>query len=474
MVEMPLPLTIEEASVSLRCGELTAVRMVQALLRHADRVDARLGAYLTRFDEAALAAAAQCDAELAAGRDCGPLHGIPIALKDVIAAREGETTAQSQVLDRAWGANRDAVVVARLRAAGAVIMGKTTTMEFAIGMPDERIPFPIPLNPWNMACWPGGSSSGTANGVASGLFLAGLGSDTGGSIRLPAALCGVTGLAPTYGLVPKSGVVPLGFSLDRVGPIARSAWDCAAILNALAGHDPSDDASARRPRTDYLHDIEKSLDGLRIGFVCGPLIDAASDDVRRAYQAALQLTGGLGADLREIALPLYDETSAVMVLTMAAEAFAYHHNDFRSRWADYTPGTRETVGWGAFVSGADYVQAQRVRRVSQRRIHALFDEVDLIICPTSTAGAPALADMLGEARTRAMAHWHVTYWSTLGLPVLALPIGFDMGGLPLGIQLIGKPFDEQTVLRAGYAYQNVTDWHLRLPPLAANKSGSHR
>ncbi|HXZ85567.1 MAG TPA: amidase, partial [Myxococcota bacterium] len=215
--------TLESLGARLRAGERSSVALVQDCLRSADALDARLGTYLARFDAAALESAAALDAELAAGHDRGPLHGIPLGIKDILAAREGPTTAQSLVLDPLWGAGRDARVVERLRAAGAVILGKTTTMEFAIGEPDREKPFPLPRNPWDLERSPGGSSSGTGNGVAAGLFPAGLGTDTGGSVRIPASFCGVSGHRPTFGLVPKTGCVPLGFSYDSIGPLARSA-----------------------------------------------------------------------------------------------------------------------------------------------------------------------------------------------------------------------------------------------------------
>lgn len=468
MVEDQIPLTIEDASTRLRAGTISSVNLVKALQRRADRIDGRLGSYLTRFDETAIATAEMMDLERAEGKDRGPLHGIPLGVKDIIAAKEGRTTAQSLVLDPAWGEGKDAPVVDRLRAAGAVIMGKLTTMEYAIGAPEADKPFPVPCNPWNEACWPGGSSSGTANGIAGGLFLGGLGTDTGGSVRIPSALCGVSGLIPTYGLVPKSGVVPLGFSLDRIGPMARSAWDCAAMLTAMAGYDSSDETSAERPAADYLQGIDQTLDNMTIGVVRSPLLDVAAPQVRETYEAALATFERLGARTREVTLPLYNELSSALMVTMATEALAYHRNDFAKRWTDYTHGTRETVGWAAFMSGADYVQAQRVRRVGQRRIRALFEEVDLIICPTSTAGAPSFDAMLGEMRMESMAHFHTTYWSALGTPTLAVPIGFDASGLPLGIQITGRPFDEARILRAGYAYQGETDWHRRIAPMLSS------
>jgi len=242
-----LPSTIADAAAALRSGTLTSAALTTELLARTDALDETLGTYVSRFDDSALVAAAQADADFAAGIDRGPLQGIPIAVKDIIAARAGATTACSKVLDRDWGRGTDAPVVARLRAEGAVITGKTATMEFAMGAPDADGPFPIHRNPWDLDRWPGGSSAGTGTGVSAGLILGGLGSDTGGSVRIPAALCGISGLKPSYGLVPKSGVVPLGYSLDTVGPMARTARDCALILQTIAGESADDPTSVDRP-----------------------------------------------------------------------------------------------------------------------------------------------------------------------------------------------------------------------------------
>jgi aspartyl-tRNA(Asn)/glutamyl-tRNA(Gln) amidotransferase subunit A len=237
---MALPKTITEAAAGLRDGTLSSVELVQEGIAAADALDGELGVYITRFDGQALHAAARADAELAAGVDLGPLHGIPLGIKDILAATEGPTTAQSVVLDPAWGQGKDAITVARLKQAGAIVPGKLSTMEYASGLPDPEKPFPLPRNPWNKDTWAGGSSSGTGAGVASGMFMAGLGTDTGGSIRIPAIFCGISGLMPTYGRVPNAGCVPLGYSLDHIGPLARSVRDCWTILQALAGGDPRD------------------------------------------------------------------------------------------------------------------------------------------------------------------------------------------------------------------------------------------
>jgi aspartyl-tRNA(Asn)/glutamyl-tRNA(Gln) amidotransferase subunit A len=456
-----LPRTISGAAEALRAGRLTSSSLVEALQARADRVDPELGIYLSRFDDTAMAAAARADAELAAGRDRGPLHGIPVAVKDIITTEEGPTTAQSLVLDRAWGGGRDAPVVARLRQAGAVITGKTSTMEFAIGLPDPTKPFPVPRNPWDPATWPGGSSSGTGSGLAAGLFLGGLGTDTGGSIRIPATFCGITGLKPTFGRVPKTGCVPLGYSFDTIGPMARSAGDCALMLTAMAGPDPDDPCTVDVPLDDYAGALGQPVAGLRVG-AARPhrRADDVDPDLAPCFDSALQALAGAGAEVVDLEIPHYRELCDATLVASGAEAFAYHRADLGERWTDYGAGTRAYIAIGALYSAADYVAAQRVRRIGQKAVARLFESVDVIAMPTTAIAAPELAALDPGRMLEAI---YTLAWNAVGLPTLALPMGFNAGGLPLGMQLTGRPWEETTVLRVGDAYQAMTDWHVRAP-----------
>jgi aspartyl-tRNA(Asn)/glutamyl-tRNA(Gln) amidotransferase subunit A len=468
---MELPRTLTDAARALRDGSVTSVALTEAAIATADRLDGAIGTYITRFDDYALGRAAQADAELAGGVDRGPLHGIPFGVKDILAMAEGPTTAQSLILDRSWGAGRDAPVVARVKAAGAVITGKTTTMEFACGMPDDTKPFPVPRNPWDPDTWPGGSSSGTGSGVAAGMFLAGFGTDTGGSIRIPAAFCGVSGLMPTFGRVPKSGCVPLGYSLDHIGPLARSARDCAAVLEVIAGRHPSDPDSVDAPFTAPGFDGE--LSGLRIGLVRdNHFADGCDPALAGAFDAAATVLAKQGATLEEVTLPYWHEMISATMITMGCEALAYHRDDLVTRWSDYYAATRATMITGATVSGADYVQAQRVRRVAQDAIGRVFETVDVIACPTTSTGAPrfdALTRPDGRFDiTELFGRIHTPYWDALGNPVLAVPMGSTAAGLPLSLQLAGPAFGEATILRVGDAFQQHTDWHLRAPELATS------
>ncbi|MFI6826457.1 amidase [Kribbella sp. NPDC050241] len=459
--------TISAALASLRSGEVTASGLVDEAITAADAHDGELGIYLARFDEPAREAAAAADEIYAAGDPAGPLLGIPLGIKDIITTVEGPTTAQSLVHDPAWGDQLDAPVVGRLRAAGGIISGKTTTMEFATGVPDPSKPFPIPRNPWNPDHWTGGSSSGTGNGMAAGAFLGGLGTDTGGSIRIPAAFCGISGLKATFGRVPKSGCVPLGYSLDNIGPMARSARDCAIMLTVLAGCDASDPCSVDEPVPDYENALTGDLGGLRIGV--DPLAEyrRADQDPRlgELLEAALAVLTARGATVVPVRLPYYRELTAATGITSRSEAFAYHAPDLRTRWSDYFAATRQGVGIAAAYTGADYVQAQRVRRVGQRELASLFTEVDLIVTPTASVEAFTI-DGLSSLATERFRAMHTSYWNAVGNPALSIPMGLGVRGLPLGLQLVGRPFDEALVLRAGDAYQQATDWHLRQPALA--------
>jgi aspartyl-tRNA(Asn)/glutamyl-tRNA(Gln) amidotransferase subunit A len=457
------PITITDAARGLRAKEFSSVELVQAALDRADELDAKLGVYLERFDGPALARAAQADAELARGRDLGPLHGLPIGVKDIIAAHEGPTTANSLILDPAWGDGKDAVVMERIRAAGAVITGKVTTSEFALAPHDRDKPHPRPLNPWNPERWTGGSSSGTGAGVAAGLFLAGFGTDTGGSIRMPAAYCGLSGLMGTYGRVPTAGCVPLGYSLDHIGPLTRRALDCGHFLAAIAGDDPRDPYTVAVPPLMVVEG--GSLKGVRVGVFRPHQVETITDPaLEGVFDDALAALRELGAELVEVELPLYPETETALRVTMRAEGFAYHQPDMTTRWKDYYRLTREILGAGTLDSSADYVQAQRVRRAAQRKLVELFNRVDVIAMPTTGTGAPTYDDIDNQRLVPRLRTVFTGYWDAVGNPALVVPMGFSSDAMPLSLQLAGRPFSEAMLVAVGDAFQSVTDWHLRTPP----------
>jgi aspartyl-tRNA(Asn)/glutamyl-tRNA(Gln) amidotransferase subunit A len=461
-----LPLTIKAAATALREGQITSTMLTAGMLDRIEHLNPRLGAFIAVSGETAMAAAQQADADLDRGLDKGPLQGIPLGIKDIIATRDAPTTANSHILDRSWGAHWDAPVVERLRAAGAVIMGKTVTSEFACGSPDPDNGFPMPKNPWNVEHSAAGSSAGTGIAVAAGLVLGGLGTDTGGSVRAPAAANGHTGLKVTFGRVPKFGCVPLGYSLDSIGPMARTAWDCAALLKVMAGYDPRDPTAAEQPVADYPAALTGQIEGLRIGVPSTYFFDTPELDpeVKAAVLESIEVLKRAGAVVREVTIPHVEVAKNANNLIWAAEGFAYHQEDLRTRWELYGRYTRTMIARGALFNGPDYIQAQRVRSYFQKAVATVMADLDVLVTPTATTPAEKIADM--DMQRRLLGASFTGVWNLIGLPALAVPCGFSSTGLPLSMQVVGKPFDEATVLRVGDAYQQSVDWHLRVPPIA--------
>ncbi|WP_228566928.1 amidase [Nocardia sp. SYP-A9097] len=353
--------TLTDAAAALRSGAVSATGLVGHALDNADAADGTLGVFLARFTDRARAQADRVDAKIAAGEELAPLDGIPVGVKDILSHSHAPTTAQSLVLDPAWGsATGDCTVVSRLEHAGAIVTGKTTTMEFAIGVPDPDKPFPVPRNAWDPQRWAGGSSSGSGSGVAAGMFLGAVGTDTAGSIRIPAAFNGITGLKPTFGRVPKSGVVPLGYTLDHVGPMARSAADCALLLSVMAGHDAADPYSSPAPLDDYPAALTGDLRGITIGVDDLDRYASAGIDPGQPqlFSDALAALREAGATIVPVEVPMYPEVTAIDVMVMLAEAHTYHRHDLRTRWTDYGRGTRIILAAGGALDATDYIQAQ--------------------------------------------------------------------------------------------------------------------
>jgi aspartyl-tRNA(Asn)/glutamyl-tRNA(Gln) amidotransferase subunit A len=462
-----IPLTIKDAAAAMRTGAISSTELTGTLLERIEQLNPELGAFIAITAGTAMSAAAKADAAFAAGIDAGPLQGIPIGVKDIIATREAPTTANSHILDRNWGAHWDAPVVERLRNAGAVVMGKTVTSEFALGAPDPDNGFPMPKNPWNPEHAASGSSAGSGIAVASGMVLAALGTDTGGSVRGPASFNGHTGLKVTYGRVPKFGVVPLAYSLDSIGPMARTAWDCAALLAVMAGHDPRDPDAAEKPVPDYTAALSGSVEGLRIGIPRSYFfdVDGLDEEVKDAVLAGVDALRAAGAVVKDVTIPHAEQAKFANNLIMTAEASAYHHDDLRDRWQLYGRYTRTLLARGVLFSGPDYVQAQRFRSYFKKAVAAVMRDVDVLITPTSPKPAEKIADFDHEKRLLGQISF-MGMWNLTGLPALAVPCGFSSTGLPLSMQIVGKPFDETTVLKVGDAYQQRVDWQLRVPPMA--------
>jgi aspartyl-tRNA(Asn)/glutamyl-tRNA(Gln) amidotransferase subunit A len=466
-----LPLTIAEAAEWLRSGKITSVALTEAQLARAHATQDTLAAFILIMDDVALAGARQADADFAAGVDRGPLQGIPIGVKDIIATKDAPTTANSRVMDPAWGQRDDATVVKKLRAAGAIIFGKLGLHEYALGWPDPETGFRIPKNPWDLTRTPGGSSSGTGAAVGGGVILGGLGTCTGGSVRGPASYCGISGIKQTFGLVSKEGCVPLGYSLDHIGPMARTARDCAIMLQVMAGYDPLDLCTVDTPVPDMLGLMDGSLAGVRIGvprdyFFTAPNLD---DEVKTTVESALDAMAAAGATLVEVAIPHAEAARQAQRITMIGEAYAYHEPDLKTKPELYGKYTRQSFQLGAFFSAADYVNAQRLRPLIRQECADAFGErpgdgVDVLIVPTMTSVAPTFEGYDPDSTMRS--YGFTPIWNLTGLPAISIPCGFSEGGLPIGMQVVGRPFDEPTVFKIADAYQQITNWHLTIPPLA--------
>ena len=461
--------SIQKTSSDLRAGDITSRELVERALQASDRLNPILGTYLSRFDESALAAADRADSELQSGMDRGPLHGIPLGIKDIISTDEGPTSAQSLAQDPSWGDQGDGPLLQRLRGAGAVVMGKTTTMEYAIGFPDFDKPFPVPRNAWNADRWTGGSSSGTANGISSGQFFGGLGTDTGGSVRLPAAYCGISGFKQTFGLVPKSGCIPLGLSYDHIGPMATSVWDCAAMLTIMAGFDPTDRSTVRRPPLDYVATLNEDKAVKKAGVVTNrSLIDASSEQMMAVFDDAVNDMRAAGVEIVPFEVPHYEAMHDGTFIALQAEAFSWHRNQLRDKWTQYGRPTRLTIAQGALISAGDLVQVERVREIARKAVLAQMDEagVEVLLSPTTGYGATPFEG--ADRKAISLAAIHTPAWNSTGFPALSVPMGFDQDGMPCGMQIIGRPFEDDVVLRLGHRYQQLTEWHKHAPPLHAD------
>ena len=451
---------IAEAAQRLRDREITSVELTEATILRLERLEPTINAYITPTLELARDAAQRADADFAASIDRSPLQGVPIALKDLCATHDIRTTAGSRILGD-WVPQTDATVTRKLREGGAVLMGKLNLHEFAYGVTSANEHYGVVRNPWDLERHPGGSSGGSGAAVASGLAAGAIGTDTGGSIRIPASLCGVTGLMPSYGRVSRAGVVPLSWSLDHVGPLTRSVEDAALFLNAIAGYDPADHSSIRESNPfDAAAQLGEPIEGLRIGIVRDQFL-GVSDDVTRAVEDAIEVFRGLGAVTRDVSLPMLESVRALPILSV--EAAAYHAEWLRNRPGDYSDEVRSLLMMGATVSAVDYVNALRVRREFTDFVAHIMRNVDLLLMPTCSRTASRIdeidASVLQFARL-------TSPWDHTGQPVISVPCGFDGDGLPIGLSLAAPPLEEALLCRVAHAYQQETAWHLQRPALA--------
>ncbi len=451
-----------------------AVSPVEVVRAHLDRIaalDGRLRSYITVTADAALDAARAAERALMAGHARGALHGVPVAVKDLCHTAGVKTTGGSKIL-RDFVPAEDATVVARLRAAGAIVLGKLNMHEFAYGPEGLNEHYGHALNPWDIAQprVAGGSSSGSGVAVAAGLAAGALGSDTGGSIRIPAALCGITGIKPTYGRVSRAGVLPLSWSMDHIGPMTRTAADSALMLAAIAGHDPADPTTTTRSVPSYASALDGSVSGLRVGVLRSFFLETSDGEVRAAVEAAARTLADHGAILDDVTLGHLADIPAATMAIIGSEALAYHTEWVRTRADEYQADVIERLRMAAFVTGVQYVRGQQLRDLVRREVDTALARHDVLLAPTTPITAPRVGERevtAGASRTdvRSALIRFTRPFNFSGHPACSVPCGVDAGGLPIGMQLIGRAFDEATVLRVADAYQRFTDWHTRRPVL---------
>lgn len=459
-------LTITQAAAHLRARQLSPVELTEAYLQRIERLNPAINAFITITAEPARAQARRATEELADGIDRGALHGMPIALKDLFATAGIRTTAGSKVLAE-WVPDTDSTAARKLHEAGAVLLGKLNTHEFAYGGTTVNPHYGPTRNPWDTERIPGGSSGGSAAAMAAGLVAGTLGTDTAGSIRVPAAFCGVVGLKPTFGRVSKAGVVPVSWSFDHVGPITRTVEDAALLLGVIAGYDPADFATMPVPVPDYTAGLALGVQGLRIGIPRPYFFELLDAEVRAAVEAALVVLRDLGAELRDIELPLTASGTAGRGLVDMTEAYLYHNATVRTRPHDLGPDVLALLSRD-LPDGQTLVAGLRACRALAEQMRARLEEVDVLATPTMPVVAPRIGETtltvdgqriaLNAALLRCVSPFNATH-----LPALSVPCGFTAAGLPIGLQIAGRPFDEATVLRVGHAYEQATEWHLRRP-----------
>ena len=469
--EIPF-LSATELAELLRSRQVSPVEAAEAYLARIEQVDPSLNSYITITDEQAMAEARQAEAEIAAGRNRGPLHGIPVAVKDQFCTDGVLTTGGSSILED-YVPDYDATVMAKLKDAGAVLLGKLNMSEFAMGDAFHH-PYGRPRNPWDLSRNPGTSSSGSGAATAAFLCATSLGEDTAGSIRGPAAFCGLVGIRPTWGLVSRYGMLASTWSMDAAGPISRTVTDCAATLGAIAGYDPNDPYTRNAPVPDYLDGLDAGVHGLRVGVLSDRVnADGVEPDVRDSVNAAVAHMGELGAEVEEMSIPLIADSAAISTTLIYVDATAVHRQGLRDHPEKYDHNNRVRLLTGALVPAQAHQKAARLRQMLRDQILDALNRVDILALPASSVQATPIPteaglskngkedflSMLGGRRT------YTSPFNVASVPALSINCGFTSDGLPVGLQLVGRPFDEPTVLRAAYAYEQTTEWHTRRPPV---------
>ena len=461
-------LSVARAAKAIQAREISPLELTDAYLRHIDTLTPRINAYITVTSERARADARRATEELAAGRSRGPLHGIPIALKDLYETAGIRTTGGGKFHTN-HVPTHDCTVARRLHDAGTILLGKLNTHEYAYGVTTNNPHYGATRNPWNLEHIPGGSSGGSGAAIAAGLATATLGTDTGGSIRMPASVCGVVGMKATYGRVSKAGVLPLSYLFDHAGPITRTVEDAALVLGAIAGYDALDATTVRTPVDDYTSKLHAGVRGLRIGIPRDYFFDHLDDEVAAGVERAIDELRKLGADVRDIEMPgVANGVGAVFGLVLA-EAQEIHAHALRTRPQDFGADVGQLLG-SPTPNTETLMLALRARDALCVAMRRALESFDLLLTPAT----PIVAARIGEETIRyggieepvlsAMIRCTAPFNAT-GLPALSLPCGFTRAGLPIGLQLAGRPFDEVTVLQAGHAYEQATSWHTQTPKI---------
>lgn len=458
--------TIASAAADLAARKISPVELTKHMLARIARLDGQLHSFLMVTEERALADAAAAEKRFMAGTPRGTLDGIPIAHKDIYGTAGIRTTGHSRLLEHNVPAT-DSTVVRKWAEAGTVMLGKLATHEFAMGGPSFDIPWPPARNPWNTEHFTSGSSSGTGAAVAAGLILGGTGSDTGGSIRGPAAFCGIAGIKPTYGLCSRAGVLPLTYSMDHTGPMAWTVEDCAILLQAMVGHDPTDPASATRAAPDLLSGLNGGVAGVRIGVVrhFHEVDNKVNATVQKGIDDAVEILRTQGATIREVTLPALVEFQAAGFLILASEAYALHEKWLKTRWNEYGELFRDRVTLGGLISSADYVEALRRRRELQQAVAAAMKDVDILLTTAAPTEAPKIEGMPKWSSFEKPGF--TIPFNLTGQPAMSVCSGYGEGGLPVGIQMAARPFEDALLLRVCQAYEKATPWRGQRPAMAA-------
>ncbi len=456
-----------ELSRLIRKKEVSPVEVVKAHLARVEALEPALNSFIALLPEQAVEEAKLAEREIQAGRYRGPLHGIPIGLKDLFYVKGVPNTSGSKIFDH-FIPDYDSTLALKLKKAGTILLGKLNLHQFAYGPTGENPDYGNMHNPWDTKRIPGGSSGGSASATASGQCTLAMGTDTGGSIRIPSAVCGLVGLKPTYGRLSRYGITVLSWSQDHPGPMTRTVEDCALVMNAVAGYDPRDPSSSNRSIPDFAQSLTENIKGLRVGVPKEPFEDPVDSEVEHFVRNAIELLGKLGATIHEISWLMYHESKAISSTILMAEATAYHSQLMKRQGSRLDPKVRLRLEAGLLISAVDYLQAQRARRLFYQQSCDLFNEVDLLAGPTVPITACNIGTeevQIGNTRMGVipLLTQHTRPYNLNGFPAITVPCGFSKNGLPIGFQLAGKPFDEATVLRAAFAYEQATEWHRRRP-----------